>query len=164
MADENNEISLPRDSVLSHESQISQNSLISQETNSSEASEASLPKAKRNEFRELKYEIITGWTRNSKILCAENFFYSYNTRSGGGVSWLCSHTTNKKRDCSARVILTQKKCIQKTTSKHTHPNCAEERKQLHVLNEAKRRCASLETFLASSRVSTRTIYNQVLLE
>lgn len=141
---------------MAEESEISiesNESVLSQESNISASSQTSFRSLKSNQYRELQSEFITGWRANSKILCAEDNFYSFNANSSLGASWLCTHTVGGKRVCSVRVYFVDGKCIQLLNC----GNKMEEKKQLFILNEAKRRCANLDSFLATARVTVRSI-------
>lgn len=77
----------------------------------------------------------------------------------------CTHTVGGKRVCSVRVYIVDGMCIQLVNcGAHNHPNKLEDKRQLFILNEAKRRCANLDSFLATARVTVRSIWNQVMLE
>lgn len=153
---------------MAEESEISiesNESVLSQESNISASSQTSFRSLKPNQYRELQFEFITGWRANSKTLCAEDNFYNFNAKTSLGPSWLCTHTVGGKRVCSVRVYIVDGMCIQLVNcGAHNHPNKLEDKRQLFILNEAKRRCANLDSFLATARVTVRSIWNQVMLE
>lgn len=136
------------------------------EANSSQASFSSLSPSY---FRQIDYEFIVGARANSKLLYSntENQIYSFNTNSRLGKSYMCTYSIGKKRVCSARVYLVDNnRCIQLHSSpSHNHTDNRQSlKRELFCLNEIKQRCGALESFLTTTKLTVRDIFNQVLLE
>lgn len=135
------------------------------ESNSSDLSQQSFSNIPPNAYQVVQFEYITGWRKNSRILVIDDYFYLFNCTSKLGASWLCSNTVGKNRVCRARVYIVGDICIKLNKSpEHCHEPNTEERKQLCVLNEVKRRCSQMKSFLSTTRLTVRDIFNQVLLE
>lgn len=136
------------------------------DSNFSQKSFASLPE---NVYDVIDFEFITGGRSNSEVLYTTNDhqMYSSNTNCRLGQAFLCTYSAKGKRLCKSRVYLVDgNRCIKlKNSIAHSH---AEDRlaykKVLHCLNEMKRRCGQLESFLSTTRLTVRDIFNQVLLE
>lgn len=125
-----------------------------------------------NQYEILEFEFIVGERADSKILFTkeECQMYSYNCTTKLGKAFLCVQLekSGRKRVCKCRVILVENdtKCIKLITAfKHNHlDNKTARRRELVCLNEIKRRCSSLESFLSTTRLTVRDIFNQVILE
>lgn len=155
-----NEIAMEIDEI----STGSNDSVISQEKFVSASSQKVFKNLDPSEYRVLQTEELTGRRQNSKLLFAEGYLYSFNAKmKSHGESWLCSHLVGRKRVCKVRVYKENDMCIQLLDcGEHNHGNKIEEKNQLKVLNEVKRRCANWEDVLAPARVSVRDIWDQVL--
>lgn len=139
-------------------------SVLSQDNNFSD-SQMSFLRLKPDSYRVLDYEFITGWRRNSTILVAENHFYGIKKNNKLGASWLCTHRVANKSACNVRVYMVENRCIQLSNAgEHKHADKREEKGQLNVLNEIKRRCGQSNALMTTTQVTVRDIYNQVLLE
>lgn len=117
----------------------------------------------------IDFELMTGARTNSEILftSTEHQMYTFNASSRLGKSYLCSYRLNGKRACKARVyLINENRCIKsKTAQPHSHSeDMLTLKRELVCLNEMKRRCVQLESFLSTSRLTVRDIFNQVLLE
>lgn len=135
----------------------------------SSLSQASFSTLSPELYESIAFEFIVGERVNSKILYAEkeNQMYSTNSTCNLGKSFLCTYTINKKRVCHARVYLVDDgRCIKlKNSRPHMHSdNRAQYKRELFCLNEMKRRCGELESFLSTTKLTVKNIFDQVLLE
>lgn len=117
----------------------------------------------------IDFELMTGARTNSEILftSTEHQIYTYNSTSHLGKGYLCTHRREDKRVCKARVYLVnENRCIKlKNASEHCHDDkMLSLKRELVCLNEMKRRCGQLESFLSTTRLTVRDIFNQVLFE
>lgn len=116
----------------------------------------------------VEVEKITGYRANSELIFSSNEhqFYSFNTKCKLGKSFLCTYIHNKKRIYKSRIYEVEGGVfIQLNDSfEHVHADRLTEKKELFCLNEMKRRCGQLESFLSTTRLTVRDIFNQVLLE
>lgn len=144
------------------------NSSETSENNASALSQRSFCSLKPEHYTVLEVEQVTGYRANSELFFSstENQFYCYNTKSKLGLSYLCTYAVNKKRTCRGRMYKVEGDIFIRLngTFQHDHAERLEEKKELFCLNEMKRRCGQLESFLSTTRLTVRDIFNQVLLE
>lgn len=124
-----------------------------------------------NRFQVYHQRCMTSWITNSSLekeqiqrffTRDEHHFYSINTVSVLGRSFLCTYLVDGKRACKPRTYLVRgDKCIKlRSGFPHTHGDKLERYKE----NEMKRRCGLLETFMSTKKITVKDIFKQVLLE
>lgn len=139
------------------------------ENNSSSLSQNSFSNLSASFYQVVQIERIVGYRQKSEILfCIADYqMYGFNTKSVLGKSYLCTYKVHKnKHECKSRIYEVDNNIFIKLncTPDHTHPDRLAEKKELFCLNEIKCRCGMLESFLSTTRLTVRDIFNQVLLE
>lgn len=113
-----------------------------------------------NDFESIEYELLQGSRMNSTFLYipSEKQLYRIKHIMSFGKSYVC-----REKKCFARVFLKENgECKRFKSNSHLHSDKEEEYNKLKVLNEVKLKCAELHSTLVGRKLTTKSIFDQVI--